>query len=253
MSYDPNQPQQPDSGQQPQSPYGQPPYGQPGQPQPPPYGQPQPPNEQQWGQQHPSYYGQPGQPQQPPYGQPWGQQHPQDYAPAQYGAPAYGTQPAPGYMPLQQPGRSRRGLWIALGIIGGLIVLSCAVCGILIASGAGVLGGIIGKVAGPTYTVSQYYNAVEKQDYSTAYMYIDANFTVQNNQNLTQQLYTDAAQTLDTTSGKVNNYSIGNISVTNNSASITVSVTRGSTPAYDVQLQLQQVNGSWKITSLTRF
>jgi nitrogen fixation protein FixH len=127
------------------------------------------------------------------------------------------------------------------------------VCGILIASGAGVLGGIIGKVAGPTYTVSQYYNAVEKQDYSTAYMYIDANFTVQNNQNLTQQLYTDAAQTLDTTSGKVNNYSIGNISVTNNSASITVSVTRGSTPAYDVQLQLQQVNGSWKITSLTRF
>ncbi len=42
MSYDPNQPQPPDSGQ-------------PGQPQQPPYGQPQPP------------YGQPGQPQQPPY------------------------------------------------------------------------------------------------------------------------------------------------------------------------------------------
>src|SRR5436190_9828691 len=114
MSYDPNQPQPPDSGQQPQSPYGQP---------------QQPPYEQQWGQQPQSQYGQPpyGQPQQPPYEQQWGQQPPQNYAPTQYVAPAYGTQPAPGYI-LPQPKRSRRGLWIALAIIGGLIVLSCGVC-----------------------------------------------------------------------------------------------------------------------------
>src|SRR5207245_10841046 len=55
----------------------------------------------------------------------------------QYVAPAYGAQPAPGYMPPQQPGRSRRGLWIALAIIGGLIVLSCAVCGVLFVTGVG--------------------------------------------------------------------------------------------------------------------
>src|SRR6266516_425830 len=178
MSYDPNQPQPPDSGQQPQQPpYGQPqpPYGQPGQPQQPPY-------EQQWGQQpqQPPYaqpqppYGQPGQPQQPPYEQQWGQQPPQGYAPTQYVAPAYGAQPAPGYMPPQQPGRSRRGLWIALAIIGGLIVLSCAVCGVLFVTGVGFFAK---TVVGPAITANQYYSAVEKQDYNTAFSYISTNLT----------------------------------------------------------------------------
>jgi NTF2-like N-terminal transpeptidase domain len=250
MSYDPNQPQQPDSGQQPQSPFGQPqqPYGQPGQPGQPPYGQPQPPYGQpQWGQQPQQPYGQPGQPQQPPYGQPqWGQQPPPDYAPTQYVAPAYGAQPAaPGYMPPQQLKRSRRGLWIVLGIIGGLIVLSCAVCGILFVAGVGFFAK---TVAAPALVANQYYSAIEKQDYSTAYSYLNTNLIAQNNQPLTQELYTTAARTLDTAKGTVSNYSVGNISVNNNTASVTVSVTRGSTPAYDVQLQLQQVNGTWKIT-----
>ena len=237
MSYDPNRPQQPDSGQQPQYPYGQPqqPYGPPGQPQQPPYGQPQQP------------YGQPGQSQQPPYGQQWGQQPPQDYAPTQYVAPAYGAQPVPGYAPPQQPKRSRRGLWIVLGIIGGLIVLSCAVCGILFATGAAFFAKTIAE---PAIVVNDYYNAVEKQDYSTAYMYIGTNLTASNGQALTQELYTTAAKALDTVKGPVTKYTFGNnISVTNNTASVTVSVTRGSAPAYDVKLQLQQVNGSWKITS----
>ncbi len=247
MSYDPNQPQQPDSGQQPQPPYGQPPYGQPGQPQQPPY-------EQQWGQQpqQPPYgqpqppYGQPGQPQQPPYEQQWGQQPPQGYAPTQYVAPAYGAQPAPGYMPPQQPGRSRRGLWIALAIIGGLIVLSCAVCGVLFVTGVGFFAK---TVVGPAITANQYYSAVEKQDYQTAFSY--TNLTVLNGQNLTQELYTTTAQALDTAKGRVTNFSVGNISLNNNNnaASVTVSVTRGSASPYNVQLQLQQVNGSWKITS----
>jgi hypothetical protein len=251
MSYDPNQPQPPDSGQQPQPPpYGQPqpPYGQPQQPQPP-YGQPQqpqqPPYEQQWGQQPQSQYGQPpyGQPQQPPYEQQWGQQPPEGYAPTQYVAPAYGAQPAPGYM---QPRRSRRGLWIALAIIGGLIVLSCAVCGILFVTGAAFFAK---TVAGPAIVVNQYYSAVEKQDYNTAFSYMEPGTTTFRGQPITQQVYTLAAQGLDTLPGKVSNYSVGNISLNNNSAVVTVSVTRGSTPAYDVQVQLQQVNGSWKIVS----
>ena len=236
MSYDPNQPQPPDSGQQPQ-----PPYGQPGQPQQPPY-------EQQWGQQPQPPYGQPpyGQAQQPPYEQQWGQQPPQGYAPTQYVAPAYGAQPAPGYMPPQQPGRSRRGLWIALAIIGGLIVLSCAVCGVLFVTGVGFFAK---TVVGPAITANQYYSAVEKQDYQTAFSY--TNLTVLNGQNLTQELYTTTAQALDTAKGRVTNFSVGNISLNNNNnaASVTVSVTRGSASPYNVQLQLQQVNGSWKITS----
>jgi hypothetical protein len=152
-------------------------------------------------------------------------------------------------MPPQQQRRSRRGLWIALAIIGGLIVLSCAGCGILFALGAGPLVNVVGSIAGPTYTVTQYYNAVEKQDYNTAFSYISTNLTASNGQTLTQELYTTAAQALDTVKGKVTNYSIGSISTNNNIASLTVSVTRGGAAPYAVRLQLQQVNGSWKITS----
>src|SRR5436309_1622752 len=87
--------------------------------------------------------------------------YPPNYAPTQYVAPAYGAQQAPAYVPPQQPRRSRRGLWIALAIIGGLIVLSCGVCGILFATGVGFFAK---SVALPAITVNQYYSSVEKQD-----------------------------------------------------------------------------------------
>lgn len=125
-------------------------------------------------------------------------------------------------------------------------MLSCAICGILFVAGVGFFAK---TVAAPALVVNQYYSAVQKQDYNTAYSYIDQNLTASNGQPLTQQVYTVAAQALDEVKGKVSNFSVGgNISVNNNTASVTVSVTRGGT-AYDVHLQLQQVNGSWKITS----
>jgi ABC-type transporter MlaC component len=125
-------------------------------------------------------------------------------------------------------------------------VLSCAVCGIFFVAGIGFFAK---TVAGPAITVNQYYSAVEKQDYNTAFSYISTNLTASNGQTLTQQIYTVAAQGLDTVKGKVTNYSDGSISTSNNVASVTVSVTRGSAAPYDVHLQLQQVNGAWKITS----
>jgi hypothetical protein len=121
------------------------------------------------------------------------------------------------------------------------------VCGILFATGAAFFAKTIAE---PAIVVNDYYNAVEKQDYSKAYSYISTNLTASNGQALTQELYATAAKALDTVKGPVTKYTFGNnISVTNNTASVTVSVTRGSAPAYDVKLQLQQVNGSWKITS----
>ena len=125
-------------------------------------------------------------------------------------------------------------------------MLSCAVCGIFFVAGIGFFAK---TVAGPAITVNQYYSAVEKQDYNTAFSYISTNLTASNGQTLTQQIYTVAAQGLDTVKGKVTNYSDGSISTSNNVASVTVSVTRGSAAPYDVHLQLQQVNGAWKITS----
>ena len=124
-------------------------------------------------------------------------------------------------------------------------MLSCALCGIFFVAGIGFFAK---TVAAPVLAVNQYYSAVQKQDYNTAYSYIDQNLTASNGQTLTQQVYTVAAQALDAVKGRVSNFSVGTPSVTNNTATLTVSVTRGST-AYDVHLQLQQVNGSWKITS----
>ncbi len=234
MSYDPNQP--PDPGQQP-------PYGQPQ----PPYGQTPSQYGQEWSQQPQPPYGQPpyGQPQQQPQQQ-WAEQPPQGYAPTQYVGSPYGAQPVPGYMPPPQQPKSRRGLWIALAIIGGVLLLSCAVCGITFVAGVGFFAKTI---AGPAITVDQYYTAVKNKDYNTAYSYISTNLTASNGQNLTQELYTTAAQALDTVKGNVTNFSVGTPSINNNVASVTVSVTRGSSAPYDVHLQLQQVNGSWKITS----
>jgi len=120
------------------------------------------------------------------------------------------------------------------------------VCGILFANGVGFFAK---TVAGPAITVDQYYTAVKNQDYNTAYSYISPNTTTSTGKTLTQQLYTVAAQGLDTLKGKVTNFSVGSVSTSNNVASVTVSVTRGSDSPYDVHLQLQQVNGSWKIIS----
>lgn len=213
-------------------------YNDPDQPQPPPYG-----GQPDWRQQPPPYgQPQPGQPQ-PPYEQPqWGQQ-----PPPQYGAP-YGAPPAPGYIQPQQPRQSRRALWIVLGIFGGLIVLSCALCGIFFALGIGFFAR---TVAAPINVVDQYYTAIKNQNYTTAYSYIDtnSNLTAPNGQPLSQELYMTAAQALDVGKGKVSSYTIGSPSVNNNVTSLTVTVNRANAQAYDVHLQLKQVNGTWKIIS----
>ena len=127
----------------PDQPYGQQPYGQqpPAQPygqQPPaqPYGQ-QPTAQQPYGQQP---YTEPGQ---PPYGQqPYGGQQPagQPYAGEQYGQPQYpGQQPYGGSGGPGGPGapkKSRRTLWIVLGVIAAVLVLLVGGCtALLVAAG----------------------------------------------------------------------------------------------------------------------
>lgn len=242
MYNDPNQPPQPPPGTQ----WGSPP------PQPP-YDQPQP----QWNQQPPTQYVPP-----PPYGQPqpqWDQLPPTQYvapppyAAQQYGAPPnypnYAPPPQPqNYAPPQQPPKkSLRWLWVTLGIIGGIVLLGCAGCGIL-----GIAGVNLFKTAlVPTVTASSYYQAVEQQDYTKAYSYLESNRATTSGVPLTQAVYTTQAQGLATAEGAITSYSIGAPDVTNDTAKITVTVTRGST-TYDVHLELTQVNGDWKISAYDR-
>ena len=132
-----------------------------------------------------------------------------------------------------------------LGIIAGVLVLGCAVCGLAFAG----VGFFAKTVAGPAIVVDQYYNAVKNQDYTTAFSSMEPGTTTFRGQVISQQTYAVAAQGLDTLRGKVSSFSVAVPTVTNNSASVTVTVNRTNAAAYDVHLQLQQVNGTWKIVS----
>jgi|SRR5712692_5203587 len=191
-------------------------------------------------------------PNQPADGQP---QPPSPYAPPpQYGqqptydsqAPMYGPQPQ--FYPQPTPKKSRRWLWITLAII--LVVLI---------GGATAIVLTINNSPAKT-VVQQYYNAVEKQDYSTAYSYLAGHNTLTLNgqrQNASQGLYTQVAQTIDQENGKVTAYNITGIYLnfstsTGNTAAITVNVTRGST-TQEVHVQLQQEGNDWKIVTIDQF
>jgi hypothetical protein len=235
MSYDPNQPQQPPYGQ-PQPPYGQPPYGQPQ----PPYGQPP--------------YGQP----QPPYG-----------GPTQYGTPPYN--PPPAYVQTPPPAKSsNRVLWIVLAVIGGILLLGCAICAfvlfrvgafgqqvissaeatitVAVATETAAVATTNAQLAGsPTDAANLYYTAIETQDYTTAYSYMDPTLQTSNGQALTQSIYTAAAQSQDQSHGAVTNFTIA-VDPTD-PTKVTVTVTRGQSAPYSVHLQFQQEGGQWKIIS----
>jgi hypothetical protein len=218
MSYDPNNPY----GQgQPQQPYGQPPT----QYIPPTYG----PDQQQPYGQPPSY----GPDQQQPYGQP-----------PPFGQPQYGGPP-----PFAQPQQktSLRWLWITLGIIGGVLVLSCAGCVI-----AGALGfNFLAQAVGPQITVQQYYQAVKQQDYTTAYSFLTSDATVSvNGQSVPvsgESSFQTAATTLDTTLGTVSSYTTNTQG--SDTSHVTVTVTRSRGGSYKVHLVLVKVGNNWKIQS----
>ena len=138
-------------------------------------------------------------------------------------------------------------LWIILGVVG-VLVLAC-------------VGGIFVFVNAVTHspavdTVNRYYMAMESQDYATAYQFLDPNISLTfqgASQQISQGLFTQAAQAYDTQKGKVSSYSITSTNLNSsasagNTAAITVNVTRNS-GSYDVHLQLKQEGSDWKIVS----
>lgn len=210
MSYDPNQP---------------PPYGQP----PPSYPYEQPPQ---------PPYGQPAQPY-PPYGQP-AQPYPQ---------PQYNVPPIPVYAP-PQPRKSRRRLWITLGIILGVLLL------IFVGAIVAIVVFVNSSTAPAKTVVQQYYDAVKIQNYAQAYSYLDIQTLTVNGQEqqATQALYTQVAQFVDQQNGKVTDYNITGVNVnsstsTGNTATVTVNVTR-SGKTQEVHVQLRQEGNDWKIISI---
>jgi len=203
-----------------------------GQPQQPPYGQP------------PTQYTPPGQEQpQQPYGQPPYQGPTQPYPQQAYGQGQYGG-PPPNY-PQPPQKKSRKWLWITLGIIAAVLVLGCGGCAIASAAGIGFFAS---TVAGPTTTANAYYQAIKNQDYAKAYTYWDTSkVTSVGGQQLTEQGFVLLTQSQDKIRGQVTSFSQTNFSVNNDTATVTMSVTRNGSP-YTVELQMDKVGSDWKIT-----
>lgn len=202
------------------------------------------PNEQNQPPQEP-YYQQPTQ-----YNQPYAQQ-------SAYGQPPYSNMPpmppTPGYVQPQKS--SLRWLWITLAIVGGILVLGCGGCIIASVAGLGIFGQAVSTAIAPSATVTSYYQAIQKQDYATAFTYLDtSSVSVQGQQQLTQDTFILLGKTVDLAKGTVSSFKQTAVSVETNTSSgttatITMNVTRnGST--YLVHLELRETNNVWKITSI---
>ena len=145
-------------------------------------------------------------------------------------------QPAPSAQDQQQTRRLRRRL-ILLGI--GVLLLVSA-----LAIGIPALVWSIGNQSPEMATVKQYYTAIQHQQYSQAYSNLDTRLT-----QMTLEGYSRAATTLDTTEGKVIDYSVTAFSLgSNQGTTFTVHVTRAH-QSYDVHLRLSQQGNAWKVMS----
>ena len=184
-------------------------------------------------------------PNQPPYGEPT-QPNTQPQA---YGQPSYYAPPPPPPSYMQpQPKKSRRRLWITLGIIFGVLL-------IVIVGGIVAIVVVVNNSPAKT-TVQQYYDAVKNQDYSTAYSHLDIQTLTLNGQQqqATQNLYTQVAQIIDQQNGKVSDYTITGVNLnsstsTGNMATVSVNVTRNG-KTQEVHVQLKQEGSDWKIVGI---
>jgi hypothetical protein len=147
----------------------------------------------------------------------------------------------PGYA-APAPQKSRKGLWITLGIIAGVFVLFCAICGSL---------ALFASNSGPNSTVEDYYKAVQSKDYATAYTYFAPGASFSDPESgkkipvTSSTVYIVVAQTLDKDLGTLTAYETSSGSDTNH---VNVSVTRGGKP-YAIHLTMTRIDDKWKILS----
>lgn len=195
-------------------------------------------------------YNDPTLPQQAPYGQP---QSP--YGQSLYGQPQspYGQSPVFSPIAPQQPKKSRRNLWIILSVI--VLVVGAGIFALVyFLNHNGATDAVNTSSKNQDYlTAYQYYAAIKNQDYAIAYQYLDPNLrTNQGGQPVTQDVFIQTGQLVDTEKGPVTNYSITSTSLSStnggNTEDFTVNVTRNGT-SYDVHLQLRQEGNDWKIVS----
>jgi len=130
----------------------------------------------------------------------------------------------------------------------------------LIFAGVGLLEGLMGLLlwllpggdSPSANVVNKYYTALENEDYSTAFHYLDLSMGSSFGQMMTQAEFIKRAQAYDAQHGKVTNYSLAGIKANPSKRLFTIKVTRkGDT--YRTQLRLMKQGYNWKIVGFDRF
>jgi hypothetical protein len=156
--------------------------------------------------------------------------------------------PVPPYtQPPQQQKKSRKWLWITLGIIGGIVLLSCVGCAIVL----GTSFNSVKQILGPAFIPGEYYQYIKMQRYDKAYALLDSHASITINGKTIpndQQSFTNAALQVDHSLGTVTNISVQPNE--NNLDQITVLVTRQKGNPYAVHLTFVQTGGSTRIASI---
>jgi hypothetical protein len=100
-------------------------------------------------------------------------------------------------------------------------------------------------------TITSFYQAIEAQNYSLSYSYLDtANATTTNGQKLTQQTFTQLAQSRDNQFGPVTSFDL--LLNSSDPTQVIMTIARKSGFRYHAHLQVKQEGNDWKIVTLDR-
>ncbi len=132
-------------------------------------------------------------------------------------------------------------------LIGGLIALVIAVSGLFVASRINtVMTTFFNRTDDPVSVAAHYYEAIQNQNYATAYADLDNQVTL-DGQTLDEQSFVKLAQAADAQQGPLFTY--GLLRQPGNGTQFNASLRRGD-QAYTVHIQLQPVGNRWKIVSM---
>ena len=147
-----------------------------------------------------------------------------------------------------------------ISMVTGLLALFFAVVGLLL-----ILVGLLlrlspGGNSGPATVVHQFYTALEIQDYTTAFQYLDLSIGTPWGQMMApdqfmekaQAEFINKAQEHDAQNGKITHYAFTRVQASPSRRIYTIKVTRLSGDSYSTRLRLMKQGNNWKIVSFDR-
>ena len=163
-----------------------------------------------------------------------------------YFPPQYPLQPFPSPTVVKKQWWKRWWFWLIV-----ILVVCLLACGTLAGGFLLLFKSLYDSPAAKI--VDSYYTSIEKQNYTTAYSFLDPDKVTLYGRHLTQGEYIQKAQVLDVQEGKVTSYSLSSVGVYFSNgvgtADVTVSVTRKEA-TYPVQVQFLQEPDGWKIVRI---